>query len=181
VRFRSYALADKTLLDIERVLPLPEAEQYQVRLRRKVAEARDAQETASDWSRYNLTVGTETSPSLYKRGLFLAAIRSFVQQGVPVSSMLQIFPARKFLGIDGKLSAQEFFERASQKDDGSPRDLRRYFTGQDELFYSEEKTWALSNQWSRYHLPKLDELIAKNPSSGIRYAKTVVDDVPSAE
>jgi hypothetical protein len=79
VRLRPYKLGEKTLLDIQQVLPLPEAAAYQVQLRRKAAEAREAQERQSDWSRYDLKVKDELFSNLYKRRLFLLTVRALLR------------------------------------------------------------------------------------------------------
>jgi hypothetical protein len=173
VRLRPYELDGRTLLDIQQVLPLPEAEEYQVQLRRKVAEVRQARDSGVDWSTYNLTIDSDTTERLNKRWLFLRAIKALVAKGVSVDSMLQQFPARKFLGIPGKLTGSEFRDGAAQltREDGSRRNLSRYFMGDDELFFSGEKTWALTNQWGRHDLPRLDRVISEHPNLQLRYAK----------
>jgi hypothetical protein len=76
VRLRPYAVGGKVLLDIQQVIPLPEAREYQVQLRQKEAEKRQAQ--SADWTRYDLIIGSETIPALYKRHLFLRTIQELV-------------------------------------------------------------------------------------------------------
>ena len=184
VRMRPYDLEGRTLLDIEQILPVPEAEQYQVRLREKLAEVRESQEASSDWSRYDLWVGAGKYEGLFKRWLFLSVIKWLVRSGVPFREILDVFPARKFVGFDGHLSTDEFVDRLTnvKRDDGSSRDPRRYFVGADDLFFEGGKTWALSNQWSRYQLPLLDKLISEYPHAKVSYAKNTDEhDEPSNE
>jgi hypothetical protein len=54
---------------------------------------------------------------------------------------------------------------------GADYDFRRYYMDQDELFFSDGMTWALSNQWSLKMLPKLDEMIGRYPQAQITYTK----------
>jgi hypothetical protein len=145
VRLRPYKLGEKTLLDIQQVLPLPEAAAYQVQLRRKAAEAREAQERQSDWSRYDLRVKDELFSNLYKRRLFLLTVRALIEYGISASELQTILPARKFIAIPGKLSAGEFRKKVSEMKTrtGADYDFRRYYMDDDELFFSDGMTWAL--------------------------------------
>ena len=52
---------------------------------------------------------------------------------------------------------------------GAVYDARRYFLDDADLFHSDGKTWALSNQWSIDFIPDLDELISKYPEAKISY------------
>ncbi len=150
VRLIPYRFADKTLLDIQQVLPLPEAAEYQVRLRKKAAEERKAQQGGADWTRYDLKIQDQLFPRLYKRALFLAVVRALIENGKSVTDLQKFLPARKFLGISGQLSSDQFRKAASEikTANGLPYDLRRFYMEDDDLFHSEGNTWALSNQWS---------------------------------
>jgi hypothetical protein len=172
VRLTPYQFMGKTLLDIQQVLPLPEAAEYQIRLKKKAAEERKSQEGGADWTRYDLKVGELTFPKLYKRGLFLFVIRALVADGKTVAQLEEFLPTRKFLGLPGKLTGDEFRKQASdtKTPSGAAYDLRRFYVGDGDLFFSEEKTWALSNQWSIQFLPHLDQLIAKHPDSHLSYS-----------
>jgi hypothetical protein len=66
VRVIPYQFIGKTLLDIQQVLPLPESTEYQIRLRKKAAEERNAQVSGADWTRYDLKIGERLYPKLYK-------------------------------------------------------------------------------------------------------------------
>jgi hypothetical protein len=53
---------------------------------------------------------------------------------------------------------------------GAAYDPRRYYFDDSDLFFSDGKTWALSNQWSIHYIPNLDQLIAKYPDAKITYS-----------
>jgi hypothetical protein len=150
---------------------LPAAAAYQVQLRKKAAEERQAKERSSDWQKYDLCVGDKEILGLNKRHLFLNVVSRLVEHGVSVSDLQKFLPARQFLSVPNKVTVEEFRKQASQlrNANGVPYDLRRRFLNDGELFNSEGKTWALSNQWSRYELPMLNELISKYPEAGISY------------
>jgi hypothetical protein len=57
VRLRPYSWSDRTLLDIQQVIPLPEAAEYQVQLRRKEAEKRQAKESGPWNGEYYVSFG----------------------------------------------------------------------------------------------------------------------------
>ena len=67
IRVRPYQLQDRVLVDVQQVLPLPEASDYQVKVREKAVEKRAAERKFNfDFSKYDLTIGentTSTSPS----------------------------------------------------------------------------------------------------------------------
>jgi hypothetical protein len=168
VRLRPYEYMGKTLVDIQQLLPLPEAVDYQIQLRKKAAEERKS--GGSDWTRYDLAVGSKTFLNLYKRELFLRAICA-INQDVPVSELQRIIPAIKFLGVDGRLTGAEFRSQAAKMktSTGATYDFRRFYVDDEDLFFSEGKTWALSNQWSIAFLPQLDLLIEKYPQAKLSY------------
>jgi hypothetical protein len=171
VRLRPYEFIGRILVDIQQLLPLPEAVDYQIQLRKKAAEERKTQDGGSDWTRYDLRVGVEIFPNLYKRQLFLQTIRALVKKGISVPDLQQIIPTRKFLGVPGELDGDAFRKAASEMktSTGSTYDFRRFYVEDDNLLFSEDKTWALSNQWSINFLPQLDQLIAKYPQCNLSY------------
>ena len=151
VRLIPYQFLGKTLLDIQQVLPLPESTEYQIRLRKKAAEERNTPETRDD-TRYNLKIGDELYPRLYKRRLFLTVVRALVDQGKPVSELQQILPARKFVGVPGNLIGNDFRAAISEMKtpSGSAYDPRRYYLDDSDLFLSDGKTWALSSRLNTF-------------------------------
>lgn len=174
VRIKPYTLGDRVLLDIQQVLPLPEAEEYQVQIRKKAAEERLAESGRSDWTRYDLRIDDAVFPRLYKRHLFFAVFRALIQRGVTPEQIMEFFPPRKFLVVDGLCSnADEFREKASslRNASGSPYDLNRFFT--DEVFTVAGRTYAISNQWSKMSLPDLERLIAKHSEGKISFERAV--------
>jgi hypothetical protein len=108
VRLIPYQFMEKTLLDIQQVVPLPESTEYQIRLRKKAAEERNTQQGGADWSRYDLKIGDKNYSKLYKRQLFLTVVRALVDQSKSVIELQEMLPARKFVGVPGKLAGDEF-------------------------------------------------------------------------
>jgi hypothetical protein len=171
IRLHSYKLGEKTLLDIQKIVPLPEAAAYQVQLRKKAAEVREAQ-AGADWTRYNLKVGQSMSYRLYKNQLFLQVVRALVKHGISVSEIQKSIAPGKFVGVDGNLSGEEFRDKIStmKTPRGATYDSRRYWLNDNDIFFSEGRTWALSNQWSLPDLPTLEDLVNRFPQADVSYS-----------
>ncbi len=176
VRLIPHQLDGRILLDIQQVLPLPEATEYQVRLRKKAAEQRNPTGQGADWTRYDLIADGAVHERLYKRQLFLEVVKSLIEQGALVSELLECLPARKFIGVEGKVSGDEFRKALVDMTTttGASVDARRFYVDDEDLFFSEGKTWALSNQWSLKFMPDLDKAISKYPTSAISYKVAAV-------
>jgi hypothetical protein len=67
VRLRPYNLDQRTLLEIDQIIPLREAQEYTVRLKEKQEEARQAADSTVDFTRYDLTVNGQIFSNLWKR------------------------------------------------------------------------------------------------------------------
>ena len=100
--------------------------------------------------------------------------RALVEQRKSVEELQQILPARKFVGIPSTESGDDFRAAVAEMrtPNGASYNPRRFYFGDSELFKSDGKTWALSNQWSAEYLPLLDRLLAKYPEAGISYCTT---------
>ncbi len=91
VRLVPYALGGKNYLDIEQVVPLPEAADYQVRINRKDQHSRAAA-AGADWTRYQIIVNGQPSPPQRKRQAVLTMIQELHQRGVPMTAISTIMP-----------------------------------------------------------------------------------------
>jgi hypothetical protein len=172
VRIKPYSLGDRVLVDIQQVLPLPEAEEYQVQIRKKAAEERLAETGDKDWTKYDLTIAGEAFASLPKRRLFFLVFRALIQHGVTPEQIMEVFPARKFLVVPGTCgSFEEFWSRASKlrNSNGTAYNASRFFT--DEIFNVGGNAYVVSNQWSKKSLPDLQKLIAKHPKVSISFTE----------
>ena len=174
VRLRPYSSGDRTLLDIQQIIPLPEAAEYQVQVRKKEAEKRQSQD-GPDFTRYDLIIKGKKFPNQWKRRLFLLVIRELIRRGIKLEQILEIIPERKFVKVDGQCTSDEFRAKLSvmKKLNGGPYETKRYFLDEGELIFVNGITYALSNQWSKKRLPELDQLIAKYPEAEISYSEAV--------
>lgn len=176
VRIRPYSLQQRTLLEVDQIIPLREAEEYTVRLKEKQDEIRQATESNVDFTRYDLIVNGTTYPNLWKRNLIRQAVAAAVQAGISLSQLESILSNRRLIVVNGTLSGEAFLAAAEAKmtSDGYVFNRRRFFLDDDQLLHLEGKTCALSNQWSIVSLPLINEIASfLPPEIKMTYSKCV--------
>jgi hypothetical protein len=179
VRMRPYQLDNRVLLDVQQVLPLPEAEDYQIKIREKVTQTRERRESSRDFTRFDLTMDGESTSGLAKRRMLLIVVQHIVQRyGLSPEDVQAILPRHKyfwFATVDGDVNEDQFITAVSAKFElvGRTFDPRRYFTDDAELIRVGGKTYALTNQvsgglWRR----AIDSVREKVPGISIEYSPT---------
>lgn len=95
-RLRPYRLEDSILLDIEQIVPLPEAADFQVKQRRKGATVAAARTIGSkDFTKYDLEVADRRLPALSKQGAVKQAVLLLADEGVAHEQLrAATFPTR---------------------------------------------------------------------------------------
>jgi hypothetical protein len=173
VRILPYRLDGRTLLEIEQIIPIPEARDYIVRLKEKQDEARQATESATDFTRYDLTVNGQIFPNLWKRNLIWRVVASAAAAGLTLETLTSIIPARKMVVVDGHPRGEAFFSAAkdAKAESGYVFRPKRLFMDDEHLIDIGDKTVALSNQWGLPSLPLVDEIIKAVPLAKISYQK----------
>ena len=148
VRMNPYANKDGTFLDIQTVIPLPEAEEYQVRIREKTMKEREIRKRSRDTVRFEVTTEGNQQSNLSSRKMIHHVTRYVISKGKPIEevvSTIEKVKANPFHVIGRNVSSVEFRRelRAITKD--RPR---RFFIDKGELFEVDGKTYALTNQWT---------------------------------
>lgn len=92
VRLVPYEVDGKVLLDIQQVIPLPEATDYQVRLRKKDAARDRARRVGRDLTRYHIIVDGNELPDENKRNAFVDEIRELRGADSEISLRLAVPP-----------------------------------------------------------------------------------------
>lgn len=67
VRLQPYNLSGRVLVDVQQIIPPPEAAEYQVRVREKVRKESEAQTSGADHTKYDLRLGQQEFPRESKR------------------------------------------------------------------------------------------------------------------
>ncbi len=177
VQMRPHQLDGRVLLDIQQVIPLPAAEQYQVALREKTIEQAAARSQSRDMTRYDLTIGETTLVNLPKRRLIYEVIAEAVRRGVAPERIAAVVPWREgtmFVSADGELNAEGLRKALGG------RSLDRYYTDDKDLFHAVGRTYAFSIQWGNRTLEAIGNVLALMPDgAAIEYLPTtpVVEEV----
>src|SRR5258708_9098552 len=91
VRLSLYRLGDRLLLDVQPVIPLPEAEELTIQLRRRETAARAAA-SGRDWTAYVVVSPAGQSQPLRKRHAVLATVQALTSAGLPSEAITQSSP-----------------------------------------------------------------------------------------
>ena len=171
VQMRPHDFGGKTLLDIQQVIPLPEAAEYQIAIREKSVEQAAAEVGGRDFTRFDLTVGSENYPNLPKRRLIYQVMREAVRLGVTPEEMSNVITWKSavlFIAADGQLSGEELIAACPGKS------ATRYFCSNDELVFSNGRTYALTNQWGDRTEEAVRKVLSLAPSNHqISYQKAM--------
>ena len=145
IRARPHSFKDCILMDIQQVIPLPEAVEYQVAIREKTMELAAAETSRRDYTRFKLqTSSGQEFMDLPKRGLIYRVVQEALRLGITPDDICRAVPWRSsnmFVVAEGKLSGEQLMVLLPGK---SPT---RYFCKDEELFQMNGRTYALSNQW----------------------------------
>lgn len=176
VRMRPYKDGDKTLLDIQTVIPLPEAEEYQIQVREKQLKEREARHLTRDWTRYDLHIDGSAYPNLSKRGIMYYLVREIIKSGAVPEDIAKVIIWRQnnlFISYPSILDEDAFITELMKTDIGGklPR-YKRFYCKEDELFRIGGRTYALSNQWGDKTLDAVELLAKAYPSLHISIAAT---------
>lgn len=155
IRIKPYRLAEHLLVDVQQLVPLPEAAEYQVRIQRKAQAERVAGTTTRDLTKYDVTIDGATQTRLAKvRAVFLV-VRHICAHGVTPEQITKTIDWRKhtdlWLMADGTLDAAAFRATliARRTSEGRVYEPHRVFGGDGELIHCAGQTFAFTKMWSR--------------------------------
>lgn len=173
IRIKPYRDNGRILVDIQKIIPLPEAEQYQVQLSEKQQRERIARKTSRDHTKFDVTVNGELHAHLSKRVAIFTVVRALTKAGHSPNAISAAVPWRQsmFRVANGRFTAEQFIaeQTAIAENGGRGFDERRYFCTGDELIHHDSKTYAFTNQWGRHTVRAIDNLIAAFPDVRISY------------
>ena len=145
IRLIPYKYGDDILVDIQQIVPLPEAEKYQVRIKQKAEEQREARKSNKDYTKY-----IYQNKEYNKRRLVFAVITDWVATNNPQSfdELNSSFPQniRKggmYLPFE---EALELYEK---------QQIARHFLGEKEILqFVDGGKYAISNQWGKGNIER---------------------------
>jgi hypothetical protein len=169
VQLVPYRLNERVLLDIRQVVPLPEAADYQVRVRRKEQAQERVRTGGSDWTSYHVIVDGTELPSTNKRRTMLAMVTSLIKRGVSPVAIEEVID-KHFASVQGEHAEPvDVFLRAYQTAYG--RVFRPDWWYIERPFCHEGRTWLLDKKWGTNTEPALNALVARFPEARVGFRR----------
>ena len=144
VRLEPYSDGDRVLLDVQQVIPLPEAEEFQVQVREKAQRERQTRSDSRDMTRFDVEVLGKKHQNLPRQQALFRVVQELVQSGHAPEEISNAvndrFYKRRFRVAQGDLDEQAFIDAVQQSDEKfNPRE---WFTGDDNLLHYDGRTYA---------------------------------------
>ena len=160
IRIRPYGNKDEIFLDVQQVIPLPEAEDFQIQLREKRQNERDSRRSNKDLTKFNLKIGEQEFLHLPKRRAIFLVVKTLCDRGVQPDEIVPHIRGRKtfFEIAEGELNQAEMVAEI-EKGEGSRSDPNRWYTKTDELIYANGKTYSFSKMWGKNTWEHIQSLI----------------------
>lgn len=166
VRLVPYSLGERVLLDIQQIVPLPEAADYQVRVRRKAQERERARSDGRDFTRFHIVVDGEALPDENKRNAIRVMVTHLIERGCSAERIGEILGRPRFRSIPGEVTEPEAMIGPLQADYPESRfDPRRWYL--DHPFHQAGQTWVLSKMWGKVTAEMLQALAEAFPEAGV--------------
>lgn len=177
VRLKPYRLGEKLLVDVQQIIPLPEAADYQIQVREKAQKERLARVSNADFTRFDVRIGEEAHTSVWKRNALYLICNRLCESGINPDEIASLFDWRHnaWYSVDGTVDASEFERLASEKAaSGGPRfDRPRWFCEDDELLQANGKTYTFSKMWGGKNWHRAMNLLKeKYPQFKIEFSPT---------
>jgi hypothetical protein len=165
VRMIPYRVHGRLLLNVEPVIPLPEAEELTVKLRRREAAARVATTSSADWTPYVVTTPNGATSPLRKRWAALAMVHAVHDAGASTSQIADILGSR-FVQVPGIVEGDALLEAFTAE--YPTQEPLRWFL--EEPVHDDEATWIVSKRWGPKTVATLERLVDLVPDAGISFA-----------
>jgi len=178
VRLKPYSIDGRLLVDVQQIIPPPEAADYQVQIREKKVKERQARISNVDFTRYDIQIEGEKYESQWKRNAIFLVCKRLCERGIKpeeISALFEWRSNRVWYYVDGIVDDSTFNARATEKAllDGPSFSDRRWFCAGDELVHADGKTYAFSNQWGgELWLKAMTRLKEKYPQLKIEFSST---------
>ena len=177
IRLKPYALDSRTLVDVQQIIPLPEAQDYQVKIRDKVRKERASRVTPVDVRCFDVRIENDLHPSMSKEDAIFLICKRLCEKGVNPDEIASLFSWRSnrvWYSVDGTVDATEFKNRATAKAaaTGARFDPRRWYCDEGELYQGNGKTYAFTNRWGPRWPQAMNRLKERYPQFNIEYSPT---------
>ena len=174
VRIKPYQDNGRILIDVQQVIPLPEATAYQVQVNVKNRQERAARASGRTWVKYDVSIDGTTETITAKRNVIFHIVKHLCEQGAKperIAEMIYWRTNRLFLTLEGRLSSPEFSSMASKARESQGKNFNKgkWFCDEGELIHQNDKTYAFTNQWGDLWAEAMKILIDAFPEADISY------------
>jgi len=164
VRLLPYRVDGQLILDVQQIIPLPEARDLIIKLRQRESQARVAREGGADWTAYAVTTPDGDSGPLRKRRAVLYLATALAAAGVDPARMQQLL-GRRLISVPGHLTGDALSKGVCEANPTlNPSELGRWFL--DQPLPGDGCTWVLSKMWGMDTEDALDGLLSLVPPGG---------------
>lgn len=172
VRLVPYQLDDRVVLDVQQVIPLPEATDYQVRVRRKEAERERARTRAADgrdFTKYHIVVDGEELPATFKRQAVRIMVEQLAAKGVPLREIHDRMPQRGMRRLSGRLRDEGAVREALIPLVASANEAGRHFLDRPLVDEARDETYVVYKMWGTNTEQVLTHLAEAFPEAGVTF------------
>jgi len=150
--------------DIQQIVPLPETQDYQIKIREKVTEERQSRRDSSnrDFSKYNISINGIEEKNLSKRRAMFFVISNVIKSGIKPKDLFDITKKNRWIWVNKVCKKRTEFEN-EEIQNRKKYDASRWFVEDDELFIIDDKTYAFSNQHSKDAFNLISRIFDKYP------------------
>ena len=175
IRLQPYSDGDKILLDVQQVIPLPEAEEFQIQVKEKTQRERQTRSGSRDLTRFDVEILGEKYQSLSRQYALFRVVQNLVKSRHAPEEISNVvddkFYKRRFRVAEGDLNEQAFIDAVQQSDEKF--NPRRWFTGDDNLLHYDGRTYSFRSVSSlEKFYPIMKSLKESYPSAEIRFSPT---------
>jgi hypothetical protein len=172
VRLTPYELDGRVLIDVQQLIPLPEAGDYQVRIRRKdLARARAPRTDGRDWTRYHVIVDGVEHPDQNKRRTMLLLVKQLAERGVPLAEVKALLQPRQLMVIPAAVTEPGEIRRLLSAQDPSTN-VDRYFTNDPLVDSASGRTYVLTMRWGSKTESSMQRLVEAFPDAGVTFRRS---------
>jgi hypothetical protein len=158
---------------VQQIIPLPEAESYQIKIRDKKVVERAARTQNRDMTRYDVTIADKQITDLPKRRAIYQVIRGLCDAGVDPDAIRRAVPWKTtiLVPIAGLLDSDAYEKALAAQliSQGRKPLTQRFFIDNNELIQANGKTYAATKTWGPRTTLAIDELLKTFPGHRISY------------
>ena len=160
IRMKPYRSNSELLVSVEQIIPLPEAEGYQVGVRAKRAQQNIEKVATRDTRKRDIIVDGQNHEAVTKRMIAFLVVEAAIKRGSSIEKIRKLMPTTKWLELSGHLDSEAVTDAMTKKvaERGFEFRPKKYFLQDDQLFHSSGNTYVLSNQWGKGTRPVVEAI-----------------------